>query len=65
MTVADLLDALADADPNMTVTCSPGGGVLSAVTQTVNGFVILDATPSLADALRASLESARARPSTR
>jgi len=45
VTVADLLAALADSDPHAVVTCSPGGGVLSAVTPTVNGFVILDARP--------------------
>lgn len=45
MTVADLLAAIADVPGDAIVTCSPGGGVLSCVTPTVNGFVILDATP--------------------
>lgn len=47
MTVAQLRLALETADPDAIVTCSPGGGVLSAVTATANGFVILDAVPAV------------------
>jgi hypothetical protein len=45
MRVSDLISALVNVPGNYIVTCSPGGGVLSAITPTVNGFVILDATP--------------------
>lgn len=46
MTVAELLAALADVSGDAIITCSPGGGVLTCVTETVNGYVILDATPA-------------------
>ena len=49
--VSDLLAALKDVPGDYIVTCSPGGGVLSAITPTVNGFVILDATPASVDEL--------------
>jgi len=46
VTVDQLRAALADVPGEYVITCSPGGGVLSRVTITINGAVILDATPA-------------------
>jgi hypothetical protein len=45
MTVGQLKDAIADVPDDFIVTCSPSGGILSRITPTVNGYVILDAIP--------------------
>ena len=59
MTLRQFLDFVYSNDVPLDsiITCSPGGGILSNVTPTINGFLILDATPATPDEIRSVVVS--------